>query len=64
MKIVYTVNRELFVGAKFLWVPLPTKIKHMKICLQQIIRVTKNSHMRRSEELGGDGTVAVPATNR
>ena len=50
-------------GDKFLWVPLHTKIKHMKLCLQRIIRVTKNSHVRRSEELGEDRAVAVPATN-
>ena len=59
-----TVNGEIFVADKFLWVPLPTKIKHTKICLQPIIKAMKISHVRGSEELGEDDAVAVPAPNR
>ena len=57
----HTLNGEYFVGDKFSWVPLSTKIKNTKICLQRIIQAMKNSHVRRSEELGEDGIVAVPA---
>ena len=44
-------------GDKFSWVPLPTKIKHTKICLQRLIKATKISYVRRSKELGEDGVV-------
>ena len=39
------MDKEIFVENKFLWVVSLTRIKHMKTCLQRVIRATKNSHV-------------------